>query len=238
MKKKKSSPPKPPKSNRGLQSAGLGFLVALGYLLISNRQPSEKVSETTPVESVNGMPGASIVRLPSSEPEAETPPYDFKPVAQRKSVPKIIASFLPESAAAGAKGLWAHKITFEDDAYVGSQLMYDNKPLENYNYRWLKGSNGEPTELVGGTLPNIAAIKGSFTTTEQSHQIAESTVGADGEVLSVKEVWNLNSDRVLSPQIKVEVVAKSRTQRSAGHEYWFIALNTGRVVKRVEADRY
>ncbi len=168
------------------------------------------------------------------EEKAELPEQDLE---DETLLPAKVKAHIPTQAPASLKQRWGHVKTFEDDKFIGSQLTFDKRPLENYFYRWRK--EGEEVELSAGTLPRIDSVKGAFPNSDQVTQVAENMINNEGEILSIQEVWNLNSQRVLSPLIKVEVQSPSQDSgRNSGHEYWFISVNSGKILKRVEADRY
>lgn len=219
--------------NTFLGSLSVVIFIAVFFYFLLNKaskdvsQITEQKPETRTQKDSQRTPSSIIISNKTNEDKAD----------KTKLTTKII-SFVPTSAPSALKNRWSHVINSEDDLYLDTQLNLDDVPIETYNYRWKKDSSGEASELVAGILPQIKTVNGSFPSQEQSIRLAEDVVNREGDLLSVKEVWSLSSNKVLTPQLKVEVQVKSRTQDSAGHEFWYISVNTGKVVKRTEADRF
>jgi len=206
--------------------AGLALLIVL--LMISDQEREDQNKE---VEEVS----QSAQRIPNSDEPAEN-----VPAAESKTLsplPVIVQKHIPTKAPKNLKGRFTHTSNFEDDRYIDTRIHLDGHPIDGYYFKWKKDNTGAASELVAGVMPTIERVNGSFPVEFEVKDIVNQAVGADGEILSTEKLWNLNSDRVLSPQAKVHVQTQSRSQRSSGSEYWFISLNTGKVVKRIEADR-
>jgi hypothetical protein len=205
------------------------FILSLAFFIFD--------SEETPVETGQKIKSEKVSekkRIPTSTEDQKSSPVSL----QKKPLPLIVNKKIPTLAPRELKERWSHQSNFEDDAYIDTQLHLDGKPLEGYFFKWSKNEQGEASELISGAMPNIERVDGAFPNSSELQQIVNTTLDPDTEVLSTQEVWHLNSSRVLTPQAKVEVKTKSRSQRSSGHEYWFISLNTGKILKRVEADRF
>ncbi|MEZ4814722.1 MAG: hypothetical protein R3A80_05885 [Bdellovibrionota bacterium] len=211
------------KQKKLLIAAGL---LSLLLLFLKNYFSNTKV--TTIPDSVE----IEKKRLPSSSPQTAEDPKEASQVA----LPEIVSQQTPKDVPNGLDGRWSHLPNFEDDTYVDTQLLLDGHPLEGYIFKWRKDA-GSISELVAGSMPRIERVSGAFPPEAEVRQIAKDAVGSEGDIISTKQVWNLNSERVLTPQAKVEVQTQSRNKRSSGHEYWFVSLNSGKIVKRVEADR-
>lgn len=202
------------------------FVASLGYFIYNTEEKSDALEEikNTPLRTE---------RKPNAIPE----PTPVQALPNATKLTEEVAKKIPTHAPRELKERWSHKSNFEDADYIDTQLHLDGKPIDGYFFKWSKDDKGGIAELVAGTMPEVDRVNGSFPSAGEFQQIVNSVVDSDTQVLSTQEVWNLNSHRVLTPQAKVEVQTKSRSQRSAGHEYWFINLNSGKIVKRVEADR-
>jgi hypothetical protein len=182
---------------------------------------------------------SNIQEEPTRSPAAETPEANVEPNFNKtQKLTKQISEHFPTRAPAALNGRWSQVKSAEDNEYLSTQLNFDDKPVDHYFYRWKKGADGQPNELVGGILPTIASVSGAFPSIEQSHRLAEEVVSNEGSVISLKEVWFLNSERILVPELKVEVQVKNRSEKNAGHEWWYINANSGKIVKRTDADRF
>ena len=221
------------KKNNFFASLGIIFIIAVAFYFLLNKASKDDNQITTEnitqiKEETQRSPTSVVIKNKTKEETAE----------ENKRLSSKIVSYVPTFAPSELKQRWTHVINSEDDLYLDTQLNLDNIPLETFNYRWKKDSSGDTSELVAGILPQIKSVNGNFPSQEQNIRLAEDVVNKEGDLLSVKEVWSLNSNKVLTPQLKVEVQVKSRTQDSAGHEFWYISVNTGKVVKRTEADRF
>ncbi len=207
--------------------ATLSFLAIL--LIISDK---EKEDQNKKVEEVS----QTAQRIPNSDeqPVETLPEDDTKPI---NPLPSLVQKHIPAKVPKNLKERFTHTSNFEDDLYIDTRINLDGYPIEGYFFKWRKDDSGAASELVAGTLPNIERVNGSFPADIEVKDIVNQAVGAEGEILSTEKLWSLNSERVLSPQAKVHVQTQSRSQRSSGSEYWFISLNTGKILKRVEADR-
>lgn len=176
---------------------------------------------------------------------SRTPTSAFKknldtssPATTEKEVPPLIQKHVPTQTPIEDPARWSHHINFQDDLYLDTQLQLDGYPVEGYINKWRKDESGEVIEHVAGTLPKIDRVNGAFPSPAETKDIVNAAVGAEAEVIATEELWSLNSERVLSPQVKVQVLTRSRSQRSSGSEYWFVSLNSGKILKRIEADRF
>lgn len=209
-------------------SLSVALVCLLGLILISDK---EKEDQHTEVEELS----QNAQRVPNSD----APPENITAEAPKtiNRLPALVQKHLPSKAPPNLKERFTHASNFEDDLYIDTRIHLDGYPIEGYYFKWRKDDSGEASELVAGALPSIARVNGSFPAEFEVNDIVNQAVGAEGEILSTEKQWNLNSERVLSPQAKVHVQTKSRSQRSSGNEYWFISLNSGKILKRVEADR-
>lgn len=205
------------------------FILSLAFFIFHTERPQDTSKEISDLKKE-----AEVKRIPTSN-------EDKKKVAvikAEKALPSIVTKKIPAKAPIEFKDRWTHKSNFEDEDYMDTQLHLDGRPLEGYYFKWSKNEQGEPSELISGSMPSIEKVSGAFPSPSELQYIVNEALDPDTEILSTKEVWNLNSNRVLTPQAKVEVRTQSRGQRSSGHEYWFISLNSGKIIKRVEADRF
>lgn len=224
-------------NNNFFRGFSLFIIIACIYYFSSSKEPtttqelSQKEEEVPVIKDTQRIPSSVIHSNKSNKDKNEdTPP--------KSNLNANMISHVPTFAPSELNNRWSHTINSEDDLYVDTQLNLDDIPLETYNYRWKKDTSGEASELIAGILPQINSVNGNFPGKEEGIRLAEDLVNREGNLLSVKEVWSLDSNKVLSPQLKVEVQVKSRTQESAGHEYWYISVNSGKIVKRTEADRF
>lgn len=208
-------------------------LVGVGLFLFINKNSNERQFQVRESQEKSDI----AQRAPSAEaPETEEEKANIK--SSPNPLAEIIQKHLPKQVPSALRNRMAHVPNFEDDRYLDTQLHLDGRPLENYFYKWLKDDYGTATELVAGTLPRITGVNGSFPAPSEINDIISAAVGSEGDIVSSEEQWALNSQRILNPQAKVHVQTKSRSQRSSGSEYWFINLNTGKIIKRIEADRF
>lgn len=149
----------------------------------------------------------------------------------------VIDGPLPQNVPTEITSRLKHIKSYEDESYIETQLSLDGRPLEDYYFKWKKNARGSQDEIISGAMPRIDSIKGNFPSEKEILSLVETTAERNTEILSIKEVWSLSNQRVLFPTAKVQVQTQARNERSNGHEIWFINLNTGKIVKRVEADR-
>lgn len=146
-----------------------------------------------------------------------------------------VSKLIPNDAPSQLQSRFGQRKDSEDTEYLRTVLIFDNRPVEQYKFVWAKDANGN-TELLTGELPQITGTNGDFPSVSEGSQIVSSAIGPLAEVLKFEEIWLVDDLGILEPYYKVEVQRKAKNK--SGHEYWTVSVNTKKVIRSVEADRY
>jgi hypothetical protein len=176
--------------------------------------------------------------LPPDSPQTqlkEAPPVRSPASTKNEKFEKLF-KLVPPAASSHEEGEWAQEITYEDDKYIGSRLVLGGRPVDNYFFKWKKSPDNEAIEHIAGELPLIKDIQGPFPQKEQNAQLAQELTKGKAEIIALQEFWKIDSNSVLSPHLRIQVQYQSNIK--SGHEYWIVDLESGQIVRRIEADRY
>jgi hypothetical protein len=147
-----------------------------------------------------------------------------------------IKAYLPFKFPPSLNNRWEQKIAYEDDRYITSQLYLDERPLNDYFFKWKK--QGTELSLVAGELPEIKSLAASFPSKNTQSEKITDILQDKASLLSSKEIWILNSKGVLLPFLKIEIQLNEKPKRTNGHEYWIYDLLKDSVTKIIQVDRY